>query len=40
VSLAGDGVVHASQDKVHLDMQFGRWRADCSLIGRYRSPGL
>jgi len=44
---AGDGwhesrwdernVVHAGRDKVHLDVQFSRWRADGSLIGRYRS---
>ena len=44
---AGDGwhesrwddrrVVHAGPDKVHLDVQFSRWRADGSLIGRYRS---
>jgi hypothetical protein len=44
---AGDGwhesrwderlVVHAGADKVHLDVQFSRWRADGSLIGRYRS---
>ena len=30
-------VVHAGPDKVHLDVQFSRWRADGSLIGRYRS---
>ena len=37
--MAGDErrVVHASPDKVHLDVQFSRWRADGSLIGRYRS---
>jgi len=44
---AGDGwhesrwderlVVHASADKVHLDVQFSRWRADGSLIGRYQT---
>ena len=44
---AGDGwhesrwderlVVHAGADKVHLDVQFSRWRGDGSLIGRYRS---
>ncbi len=44
---AGDGwhesrwderaVVHAGADKVHLAVQFSRWRADGSLIGRYRS---
>jgi hypothetical protein len=30
-------VIHAGPDKVHLDVQFSRWRADGSLIGRYRS---
>ncbi len=44
---AGDGwhasrwdertVVHAGADKVHLAVVFSRWRADGSLIGRYRS---
>ena len=44
---AGDGwhesrwdertVIHASADKVHFAVQFSRWRADGSLIGRYRS---
>ena len=44
---AGDGwnesrwddrrVVHAGPEKVHLDVQFSRWRADGSLIARYRS---
>ena len=29
--------IHASADKVHLAVQFSRWRADGSLIGRYRS---
>jgi hypothetical protein len=44
---AGDGwhesrwdertVVHAGPDKVHLAVEFSRWRADGTLIGRYRS---
>jgi len=44
---AGDGwhesrwdertVVHAGPEKVHFAVQFSRWRADGSLIGRYRS---
>ena len=44
---AGDGwnesrwderrVVHAGREKVHFDVQFSRWRADGTLIGRYRS---
>ena len=44
---AGDGwhesrwdertVIHAGPDKVHLAVQFSRWRADGSLLGRYRS---
>jgi hypothetical protein len=44
---AGDGwhesrwdertIIHAGPDKVHLSVQFSRWRADGSLIGRYRS---
>jgi HCOMODA/2-hydroxy-3-carboxy-muconic semialdehyde decarboxylase len=44
---AGDGwheslwdertAIHAGPDKVHLTVQFSRWRADGSLIGRYRS---
>jgi hypothetical protein len=44
---AGDGwhesrwdertVIHAGADKVHLAVVFSRWRADGSLIGRYRS---
>ena len=44
---AGDGwhesrwdertVIHAGPDKVHLAVVFSRWRADGSLIGRYRS---
>lgn len=44
---AGDGwhesrwdertVIDASPDKVHLAVQFSRWRADGTLIGRYRS---
>ena len=44
---AGDGwhesrweertIVHSGRDKVHLAVQFSRWRADGSLIGRYRS---
>ena len=29
--------IHAGPDKVHFDVQFSRWRADGSLIGRYRS---
>ena len=29
--------IHAGRDKVHFDVQFSRWRADGSLIGRYRS---
>lgn len=27
--------VHIGHDKVHLDVQFTRWRADGSVIGRY-----
>jgi len=44
---AGDGwhesrwdertVIQAGGDKVHLAVQFSRWRADGTLIGRYRS---
>ena len=44
---AGDGwhesrwdertVIHAGPDKVHLAVVFSRWRADATLIGRYRS---
>ena len=44
---AGDGwnesrwdertVIHAGPDKVHFAVVFSRWRADGSLIGRYRS---
>jgi hypothetical protein len=44
---AGDGwhesrwdertVIQAGVDKVHLAAQFSRWRADETLIGRYRS---
>jgi hypothetical protein len=44
---AGDGwhesrwdertVIHAGPDKVHFAVQFSRWRADGSLIGRYTS---
>ena len=44
---AGDGWHHsawdfrnplgAGSDKVHLDVQFSRYRADSSLLGRYRS---
>jgi hypothetical protein len=44
---AGDGWHHSvwdfrnpigsSPDKVHLDVQFSRYRADGSLLGRYRS---
>lgn len=44
---AGDGwqrsrwetrrVIHAGPDKVHLDVEFSRWRADGSPLGRYRS---
>lgn len=44
---AGDGwnetrwddrtVIHAHPDKVHFAVQFSRWRADGSLIGRYQS---
>ena len=44
---AGDGwhesrwdertVIHATDDKVHFAVQFSRWRADGSLIGRYKS---
>ena len=30
-------VVAAGPDKVHLDVQFTRYRADCSAIGSYRS---
>jgi hypothetical protein len=30
-------VVHAGPDKVHFAVQFSRWRADGSLMGRYRS---
>ena len=30
-------VIHAGADKVHLAVVFSRWRADGSLIGRYRS---
>ncbi len=30
-------MVHTGRDKVHLDVQLSRWRADGSLIGRYRS---
>lgn len=30
-------VIHAGPDKVHLAVRFSRWRADGSLIGRYRS---
>lgn len=47
IGRAGDGwhesrwdertIVHAGPDKVHLAVQFSRWRADGSLIGRYRS---
>ena len=29
--------IHASADKALLAVQFSRWRADGSLIGRYRS---
>lgn len=29
--------ISCSQDKVHLDVQFSRYRADGSLLGRYRS---
>ena len=29
--------IGCSQDKVHLDVQFSRYRADGSLLGRYRS---
>lgn len=28
-------VIHAREDKVHLDVQFSRFRADGSLIGEY-----
>jgi hypothetical protein len=44
---AGDGwaesrwdertAIHAEKDKVHLAVQFSRWRKDGSLIGRYKS---
>ena len=44
---AGDGwnesrwdertVIHAGPDKVHFAVVFSRWRADGSLLGRYRS---
>ena len=47
IGRAGDGwresrwdertIIHAGPDKVHLAVQFSRWRADGSLIGRYRS---
>ena len=29
--------IHAEKDKVHLAVQFSRWRKDGSLIGRYKS---
>jgi hypothetical protein len=29
--------ISASPDKVHLDVQFSRFRADGSILGRYRS---
>ena len=29
--------ISSSSDKVHLDVQFSRYRADGSLLGRYRS---
>ena len=29
--------IGCSRDKVHLDVQFSRYRADGSLLGRYRS---
>ena len=29
--------ISSSSDKVHLDVQFSRHRADGSLLGRYRS---
>jgi len=29
--------ISAGPDKVHLDVQFSRWREDGSLIGRHRS---
>ena len=29
--------IGCSQDKVHLDVQFSRYRADGSLLGQYRS---
>ncbi|MBM3621155.1 MAG: hypothetical protein FJX20_10740 [Alphaproteobacteria bacterium] len=47
VARAGDGwresrwderrVIHAFADKVHLAVQFSRWRGDGTLIGRYPS---
>ena len=47
VSRAGDGchesrwdertVIHAGADKVHLAVQFSRWKADGSPIGRSKS---
>ncbi len=30
-------VIHAGPDKVHLAVQFSRWRADGTLIGRFRA---
>jgi hypothetical protein len=30
-------VIAASPDKVHFDIEFTRWRADGSSLGRYRS---
>ena len=30
-------MINATDDKVHLAVQFSRWRADGSLIGRYKS---
>jgi hypothetical protein len=30
-------VIHAGPEKVHLAVQFSRWCADGTLIGRYRS---
>ena len=30
-------VIHAGPDKVHVDTEFARWRADGSLIARFRS---
>ena len=47
VARAGDGwarsqwdertPIHVGPDKVHLDVQFSRYRDDNSLLGRYRS---